>query len=228
VPTYTIRDPQTGRTLTVRGDSPPTEAEAAQLFAAPVERASDAPATPAHGSLVTPAVIASRAVLPAIAKAGQAVATSPLTGPAVKVGGMLAGAGGGQATGHALLGALVGERVAAPGIVEQAVRGTAGAVGRGAAAIAPVSPSAAEAASVAALQGGTKAPGVISRVLGGPWGLAIGALFEPGHPARPRTPAEQADWDRQIEAVNRELAKHGHQPGDKMTWSEWARSLIGQ
>jgi hypothetical protein len=33
MPTYTIRDPQSGRTLTVRGDSPPSESELEQLFA---------------------------------------------------------------------------------------------------------------------------------------------------------------------------------------------------
>ena len=32
MPDYTIRDPRSGRTLTVRGDSPPTEAELDQLF----------------------------------------------------------------------------------------------------------------------------------------------------------------------------------------------------
>ena len=34
MPDYTFRDPQSGKTLTVRGDSPPSEAELAQLFAA--------------------------------------------------------------------------------------------------------------------------------------------------------------------------------------------------
>lgn len=33
MPDYTIRDPESGRTLTVRGDSPPTEDELAELFA---------------------------------------------------------------------------------------------------------------------------------------------------------------------------------------------------
>lgn len=32
MPTYTIRDPETGKTLTVRGDSPPTEQELTELF----------------------------------------------------------------------------------------------------------------------------------------------------------------------------------------------------
>lgn len=40
MPDYTIRDPRSGRTLKVRGDSPPTEAELEQLFAS----APDAPA----------------------------------------------------------------------------------------------------------------------------------------------------------------------------------------
>lgn len=34
MPDYAVRDPQSGRTLTVRGDSPPTEAELQELFAA--------------------------------------------------------------------------------------------------------------------------------------------------------------------------------------------------
>jgi len=33
MPQYTIRDPQTGRTITIRGDSPPTEQELVELFA---------------------------------------------------------------------------------------------------------------------------------------------------------------------------------------------------
>jgi hypothetical protein len=33
MPDYTIRDPQSGKTLTVRGDSPPTESELTELFA---------------------------------------------------------------------------------------------------------------------------------------------------------------------------------------------------
>lgn len=33
MPTYTIKDPQSGRTVVLRGDSPPTEAELSQIFA---------------------------------------------------------------------------------------------------------------------------------------------------------------------------------------------------
>lgn len=52
MPDYTIRDPATGRTLTVRGDSPPTEAELEQLFASahakrPVDASVSAPNTEA-------------------------------------------------------------------------------------------------------------------------------------------------------------------------------------
>jgi hypothetical protein len=45
MPTYTIRDPQSGRTLTIRGESPPTEQELTDLFAS-VAPASAAPPPP--------------------------------------------------------------------------------------------------------------------------------------------------------------------------------------
>jgi len=32
MPTFTIRDKETGRTVTIRGDSPPTESEIAEIF----------------------------------------------------------------------------------------------------------------------------------------------------------------------------------------------------
>ena len=52
MPAYTIKDPQTGRTLKVRGDSPPTEKELDDIFAAeapadttdPYQQAASAPA----------------------------------------------------------------------------------------------------------------------------------------------------------------------------------------
>lgn len=43
MPEYTIRDPQTGRSITIRGDSPPTEQELEQLFS--TLNASDKPST---------------------------------------------------------------------------------------------------------------------------------------------------------------------------------------
>ena len=51
MPDYTIRDPKTGRTLVVRGDSPPTEAELVALFAEGADQSPAPPASPPEKSL---------------------------------------------------------------------------------------------------------------------------------------------------------------------------------
>lgn len=47
MPEYTIRDPQTGKTVTVRGDSPPTEAELEEIFGGTTRTAATPDPSPA-------------------------------------------------------------------------------------------------------------------------------------------------------------------------------------
>ena len=56
MPTYTIRDPQTGRTMRVRGDSPPTEAELSELFGSAPSGPSSQPAERTWGDTFTDAL----------------------------------------------------------------------------------------------------------------------------------------------------------------------------
>lgn len=87
MPDYTIRDAATGRTLTVRGDSPPTDAESAELFDK---------SAPSGGSAVTTGLALGGAskMAPAATRAVEAIATSPtLAKTAGKVGNFVGGVG---------------------------------------------------------------------------------------------------------------------------------------
>lgn len=91
MPDYTIRDPQSGMTLTVRGDSPPTEAELSDLFS---HTGGAQPATPPQGA---PDMMQAYGKTDSIVQnvknlAGKAVGYLPAIGGAV--GGMVGGAGG--------------------------------------------------------------------------------------------------------------------------------------
>lgn len=54
MPTYTISDPQTGKTLKIQGDSPPTEKELDEIFAAEAPANTPAPVAPAPANLPRP------------------------------------------------------------------------------------------------------------------------------------------------------------------------------
>lgn len=109
MPTYTIRDKETGRSLTIRGDSPPTDAEIEQLFAAPQERPRFTPspygvgggvsvAPPPNLNEATEAAI--RYGIPAVAALGTMGASIPIQ-MAIGAGAGLLGEAGAQAAGGA-------------------------------------------------------------------------------------------------------------------------------
>jgi hypothetical protein len=129
MPTFTIRDSQTGRTVTVQGDAPPTEAEMEQLFAAPAERPNFAPTPYGVGGGVSVAPLpyqqeitegALRYGVPAVAAMGTMGASIPLQ--------MAAGAGAGLA-GEAAARASAGQDLTSPQAMGQIVKsGALGAI----------------------------------------------------------------------------------------------------
>ncbi len=152
MPDYTIRDPQSGLTLTVRGDSPPSESELSDLFA-------HASGQPAAGQ--TPDVMRSIGKTDSIVQniknvAGKAVEYLPSIGGAV--GGLIGGAGGTMA------GMGVG---GAPGAIGGAAVGAAGGeaarqlINRATGQAAPATPlgAAAEIGKQGAIQAGAQALG---------------------------------------------------------------------
>lgn len=67
MPTYTITDPQNGRKVRITGDSPPTEAEINQIFAAQVSK----PAKPVQAKTVAPKPVQPNPVNPLAQFAGE-------------------------------------------------------------------------------------------------------------------------------------------------------------
>lgn len=124
MPTYTVKDPQTGKTVKLTGDSPPTEAELTEIFAS--VKPSTTPTTPATSPAPAPtglkASIRERmltnlgvppnADLASILKAGEAKdreRTSAGVSAMPSVGGLIGGMAGGIP--GAAVGGIVGEAV---------------------------------------------------------------------------------------------------------------------
>ena len=147
MPEYTIRDPQTGRTLTVRGDSPPTETGFEELFARTTRTAPVvAPVAPmaAPASVGRPAEGMLSAALPAAVATGASLGLGkiPVLSTAAAAMGGAAGEGlrriGRLATdpvpegpGLPAFKRLMGEAAAIPGAMvrEGAIQGAADAIG---------------------------------------------------------------------------------------------------
>lgn len=168
MPDYTIRDPQSGLTLTVRGDSPPTESELTDLFA----HGSRQPQPPSTGKpdigLGNPAMLSG--VLDNVRGiANKAVEYLPAIGGAV---GGLAGAAGGTVAGMGVGGI--------PGAIGGAGVGAAGGeaarqlINRARGQAAPATPieAAAEIGKQGAIQAGSQA-----------LGSGVGRLVESAGPA---------------------------------------------
>lgn len=120
MPDYTIRDPQSGRTVTLRGDSPPTTAELEQVFAALGQSGNDG------NSSVNPAAVGAADVARRGAiRAGEQVATSPNLGRAVGVLSKPAAGAVGRAVGvtGGLPGYVAGEALTSPGVLRAAETG---------------------------------------------------------------------------------------------------------
>lgn len=82
MPDYTIRDPQSGKTVTLRGDSPPTEQELEQVFAR-VNKPETNEEEPHSAATLPAAGIAAGAAPVALAlakRAAEQFATSPVVG----------------------------------------------------------------------------------------------------------------------------------------------------
>lgn len=135
MPDYTVRDPHSGRTVTLRGDSAPSEAELEQVFASLSPSTTSRPVTPD----VDPAVLAGANVgRAAAARVGEELATSPKVGKTIgilsKPLGQAALRVAGVSTGG-LPGYLAGEALAHPavgGAIESGVRATGAGVARAA------------------------------------------------------------------------------------------------
>lgn len=133
MPRYTVTDPQSGKTVVLTGDSPPTEAELTEIFAT-INKSAAPTATPAEpssgGDRLSSALAALRGFLPAIGGMAGGVAGGPI-GAAV---GGAAGEGYRQLADHAteLPGAVADvarNLVTQPGAT---LRGLVGGAGSGA------------------------------------------------------------------------------------------------
>jgi len=157
MPEFTIRDPRSGKTLTLRGDSPPTEAELETLFAnaaAPSVAAAPAPPAPMPTPAGRPEEGMLSAALPAAVATGASLGLGkvPILSTAAAALGGAAGEGLRQigrmmrdpipeGPGLPAFKRLAGEAAAIPGAMlrQAAVQGAAeavgGAVGKGAEAL---------------------------------------------------------------------------------------------
>jgi hypothetical protein len=128
MPDYTIRDPQSGKTLTVRGDSPPSEQELEQLFSSVREPAAAKPQERTWTDTALDALPAIGGTVGGIVGGiGGTVAGFGVGGVPGAIGGAAGGGAGGEAV-RRVVGQLRGTMP-----VDESVGQTLGAVGQEAA-----------------------------------------------------------------------------------------------